>query len=320
MASPQTDACKGFKISYTIDNPIPNQRIGQVFWGQAIRASLSPATSFSVPRWSVSAPAIADFNELIADNLTIRREDEGWKVVALTDYAMLKDHIRFYFVPQPTMSKQSPIVKVEASRGNFKCFAALQLSLTHYRRPSEIYSSDHKHRAQINPPEQGRVIDSHFVWHTLHSFDPSPHAYPSFLHWHHLFVSRFIEWRALFGYSALVEWNPNDSINPKKDLYLHTSSNRLKTESIPWTLSPQDQVKDFSVLEENVIEAHNGLHLRIQHCEPNEFGCFMGASSPMSELFWRFHLFLDNKFFVLQCLGGDLKLDKCPQSDSSLLH
>lgn len=321
--------CSNLGIKVSIENPRLGQPAGRHYWGQALKLSLVPEGKFTVSKWIVDKPAIRDFDEQLSDDITVN--SNGWDVHKLPD-ELVEPTLRFYFLPSKEDETAVRWVRANANTtvdGITKtCEVKISFKFSHFIRPAELYTSDH--RAGSGPEEQhkGRVIDSHYVWHGIHMMhlEKSPHAYPSFLHFHQLFVDRYCKWRKLFQYPELIPWWPIDPIVPRDDLYLRS---RWPFEKYKVTLNPSEEIKfpnpeqakNFQDFDKKVQDVHDLVHRGLQHCQPETvvgpapFGCFVGMSSPKSELFWRFHLALTKKFYKPVCLGPQPQLSGCPAKD-----
>lgn len=327
VSAAPVNPCSNLGIKVEIENPRLGQPVGRHYWGQALKLSLVPKGKFTVSEWLVDGPAIRDFDEQLSDGITVKAND--WQEHPLPQ-KLVESTIRFYFLPSRQDETAVRRVRVNATvAGNTKpCKVESSFKFSHFRRPAEIYTSDH--RVGSGPEEQhkGRVIDSHYVWHGMHriGLKKSPHPYKSFLQWHHLFVDRYCKWRKLFEYPKLEAWWPGEKVNRRKDLYLRSywPSERNKV-----TLNVSDELKfpnpqeakNFKDFDEDVQDIHDLVHIQLQRCQPETeegpapFGCFVGMSSPKSELFWRFHLALTKKLYKPVCLCPQTPLAGCPDKD-----
>jgi len=293
-------ACDALTIGLKSENWQPNPMRTEMgpFWGQAFTVTLSSPDSFHSPSWQLEGAAIHDFDERIS---SVFEPGKGWQITAVSPATLLQPSFRLYFVPAsdpPTSTSRKITLQARSHQTGEICETSTSLVLTQHPRPAELYTADHRDPAETNP-EKGRVIDEHYPWHFFHKFAHSLKPHPSFLHWHRLYISRYQSWRTQFGYGDLTPWEPGADFDPDKMLFrtgaqygLKPNAGRVWSNVFVIPSSPA-----FLNFEDKIIEAHDTIHNGVQKCEsPDRFGCFETISSPKSELFWRFHLFLDKKF------------------------
>jgi hypothetical protein len=293
-------------------------------WGQGVTlyivypANLKPDTI----AWTEPDNAIQGYEERINDGLDPELSNlTGYKEfpVEPDKWDLSKPELTVYFKPLPGQSNDKRTVKVMAKLpGALKaCPLERQFQLSRADRPAELYTSDNV--GTNLEMDNGRVIKDHLVWHSLHMLGGKIHKHPSFLHWHHLFVDRYIKWRKTFGYGGITAIYPGDPIS-KNDLYKGAACNpsefppKVSSTTPPAKLwnTPVVNVSNLAELEAKVEPLHDEVHGIVgKMCTIEGFGRFTGVWSPKSELFWRFHLALDIKHYVKHCLSGK-PLEGCP--------
>lgn len=298
---------------------------GPPYWGQALQISAARQSNLKQLVWRFDGPAIHDFDERVSSAEFTAR---GWQVQVAASPLRNQSTFRLYFVPLRSASKQSPsrTITLNAVIGtsNTPCQTTRTMVFKPHPRPAELYTSDHRDPFQTNP-HQGRVIDSHFQWHFFHALNRGDLlAHPSFFHWHHLFVDRYQRWRYLFGYPQLTPMWPQPAsrfLTANLRYWLFTKDSLL-------TASPNTNVPvqtttnyssanaaEFARFENETVMRHNQVHNSIQQCSGRfmPFGCFLSTSSPKTELFWSFHLFLDNLYKTL-CPPSGSRPRGCPDT------
>ena len=288
--------CDGLVIRVKSQNIRPadvSTQSGQTYWGQALKIFAAPG--FRNLMWEVDGPAIHDFDERVS-NLTT--DGQGWNAPAISG-PIPKDEFRLYFVPTQAGQTTTRQIRLRAQPvgSETRCEQHADLSIQSYESPAKLYTADHQHPDEEawGNWEKGRVVATHYPWHFFHHFsDFELNSHRSFLHWHHLYVDRYKTWRALFRYPDLVPWRgKGDPKPPMSELYLPLVT--LNIDALPdWPATHPPP--SFKKLEETILTFHDQVHRRLQNCQAGTFGCFSGLSSPKNELFWRFHLALDQKY------------------------
>jgi len=273
------------------------------FWGQSLRISVTSGEHRNFT-WEVDGPAIQDFDERVSDWVT---PGQGWITVPWPPPPGT-DALSLYFVPRGVESKETRRIRIRAQAKVSQAWCQQSLgsfSIEPHPKRTELYTADHRRPNQIDG--KGRVIDMHLPWHFFHMFTAQGLNYhPSFLHWHHLYVDRYKQWRRQFGYKDLQPW-PGKVPVRKNDLFLEAP---LNSSGLPaW---PTPLANTFERLESQLLEFHDSMHTVLQSCR-GVFGCFSGLSSPKSELFWRFHLALD-QVYLSYCPvpGAKTRPTDCP--------
>lgn len=293
------------------------------YWGEALQISVSEHARLRELTWHFDGPAIHDFDERVS---TAEGIAAGWQIRAA--FSPIRQHatFRLYFLPirppDAPLSTRTITLDAVVNGSNSPCQSKRVLQLNPHPRPAELYTADHRDPFQVNP-HHGRVIDSHFQWHFFHSLGRTDFlTHPSFLHWHHLFVDRYKLWRTLFGYpdptplwpsldSSFLLSNQRYWLFTKDPIAPATPDSAVTVQTTDNYSNATEQ--QFAQFENDVIIRHNQVHQRIQVCPENPFpfGCFRINSSPKSELFWSFHLFLDGLYTSL-CPPSGSRPQGCP--------
>jgi hypothetical protein len=319
FASSQTlpiSDCGASAISIVSLNYVPGPQANSSeqqppYWGEALQISVPENSKLREPTWHFDGPAIHDFDERVS---TAEGKAVGWQTRAALSPIRQHATFRLYFLPirppDAPMSTRTITLDAIVDGSNSPCQSKRVIQLNPHPRPAELYTADHRDPFQANP-HQGRVIDTHFQWHFFHSLGRTDFlTHPSFLHWHHLFVDRYTRWRTLFGYPDLTPlWPARDSpfLLSSQRYWLFTKDPippATPSLAVPahTTLNYSGATEQqFAQFESEVITRHNQVHQRLQTCPliPVPFGCFRVNSSPKSELFWSFHLYLDNLYTTL---------------------
>lgn len=298
-------ACQALSIQLTHVNLTMEEPASSTdaYWGQALQVSAAPDVLYQNTSWRVEGPATQDYDERVSDGF---ENAGGWKVLPNLPEVVTDQSFRLYFLPTSPNETAVRKISLEAKlKDGVVCKCSVSVKLKPYLRPAELYTSDHRDPAEKNL-HKGRVIDAHFVWHMFSMLgEVQIHQHPSFFHFHHLFVARYQSWRKMFKYPESAEWKPGDLIvKPEEDLFLHDAGH--KPQVVTW--NPPAFLK-FTDYQSDMFNAHNVVHQQVQPCN-GEFGCFLGMSSPKSELFWRFHVYLDG-IYQKRCLQ-EPKPEYCP--------
>lgn len=285
-------------------------------WGQGVTLFIVHPANLKLKTiaWNEPTNAIPGYEERINDgldpdlNILTGFKESSFKS---TEGNLSKPELTVYFKPLPGQSNDKRTVKVTVMLpGSSKaCPLEREFQLSRADRPAELYTSDNV--GTNLKMDNGRVTKDHLVWHSLHMLGGKIHKHPSFLHWHHLFVDRYNKWRITFGYKGITPIYPGNPIS-KNDLYngkLCTTATFPNTES--WNETIED-AKNLAELDDRIIRPHDEVHRKVDSmCSITGFGQFKGVSSPKSELFWRFHLALDEVHYVKHCLSAN-PLEGCP--------
>ena len=287
---------------------------GKLTWGQGVSLSLQPAGASEI-QWNVPQRTIRDYDERIQDNLIPAADlPNGFQRFFYDTHHLKAASISVYFVRDSAASPSAPrAVTVTFLPGGSATPCQLQTSFTlsPAPRPVELYTSDHACGNALNP-HMGRVIEDHFVWHAFHQFSEKIHMHPSFLHWHHLFLNRYESWRLMFGYPPVSTIAASGDFTQEELYSGHLSCSSLKFPEYPIWHVPAPPTEPFSDWEASIVTNHNGIHLKlIQTCLSQQFGSFLGVSSPKNELFWRFHKALDEIHYKPNCIENK-KFASCP--------
>ncbi len=290
--SPQTSACQALSIQLTKLNLAAEEPSSPLdfYWGHALKVSVASGGNFQVVAWRVDGPATNDYEERVSDGYD---NANGWVNPPAALGGLNDNSFQLYFLPKLPGEITVREISLDAKPlgSNEICHCKLSVNLKRYLRPVELYTSDHIGGDETNK-HKGRVIDAHYIWHMFHMLgDPSIHRHPSFLHWHHIFVARYQSWRTLFGYPESTAWKPGDPVDPQ-ELFVRGAGFGLNSLGT-WTTQTDSNWESF---ENGIVEQHNTVHQKLQDCPSGTFGCFLGVSSPKTELFWRFHLHLDNLY------------------------
>lgn len=310
------DAVKVQRLNW--DRNMTNE--GPVPYGQGLLLKLKDSISASELKWSFDAPAIKDYDERIADNLGAHDEPSAFTAFEILPEDLQERSLTIYFKPS---SKPAPDVRkislqYRPTSSQEPCIHPLEFVLKPAESPVDLYTSDHacdQVKCQDDTPTpRGRVIKDHFAWHSMHRLTYNLHKYPTFLQWHHFYVERYNTWRKLFGYDdlELSLLKPGESIN-ESELYVKKLNSILVWNTFTWPDSPVESLNDsFDDFESVIIGKHDQIHQQLQECKPaSSFGCFSGTSSPKSQLFWRFHFYLDKAFYLKKCEASNPKPTPC---------
>jgi hypothetical protein len=289
-------ACGALGIRIESRNLLPTEVAtpeGTGYWGQAFRLEARGGSAFNRFEWRIAGPALLDFDERVSSLL---RPGTGWRVERVTSPLPAAIVDRVYFVPGAPGATEARNIHLRArlaTNGSW-CESEATVRLRPHAAPVELYTADHRD-ARERRFEKGRVIDEHYPWHFFHHFEQVRlNAHPSFLHWHHLYVSRYQEWRRQFGYPPLTPWRPGLDAIPTGQLFVRNAQFPVIASFAKWPGGIGGAT--FAEFEDSVVLYHDDVHNRLQRCTGLPFGCFQALSSPKSELFWRFHLALDREY------------------------
>lgn len=307
------------KLTYLNIGTWPNES-GKLRWGQGIFLSVSPSGASDF-QWTVPEGTIRDYDERIKDNLNDPSSiPSGFRKFRHKPLELKSDSISLYFrreskqVLEADRTVKVSFWPVGASR---PCVLEKNFLVSVAERPVELYTSDHQSKNNSNI-HMGRVIEDHFIWHSFHLFSYKMlHKHPSFLHWHHLYVDRYQSWLKLFSYQDLKPIYSKDPFTPNELYTGHGVCTSYDFTAIGEWDKQLEGSEDFDQWERKIVGVHDQVHRTIAGiCKSNQFGTFVGISSPKSELFWRFHKALDEKYYKRTCLAEPQKFTNCPKTDN----
>lgn len=344
-------ACAGGTLDFTAssDTPfmLPTFNVGQKTTLTAVTTGFT-AASFA---WTIPGPHIKDYNDNLGTKSGPSAAPLPWSTTPLAAADLAAPGVSFYWKPSPAQihplngPPEPRLVSLTVTLADGSSCTSSQTLMVERnltdpdKQPEDFYTSNHRAPTTTNPGF-GWVVDEHIYWHQFVGGGPAGN-WKQFLPWHSVFVGRFDQWRAEFGYPAVAPWYPGRPM-PTGPVFGHPASLRLPafnpdSNRIPTyytiaggTASDAGRTKlaDYASLDDfsDSFEGsyHGQVHCNIGPSDPAAFFATSGplfgsmclASSPKDPLFWRWHGFIDVLYRnFCQLKGISCLVLKAPASD-----
>lgn len=174
--------------------------------------------------WIVEGPIVKDYDDNVYNSTLFSVSQSLEDPTPMSSNDFQKPDIHFYWQLNATNSNRNVTVLVETTNGSAckdsKIFTVQKGNDIDHQAEDFYVEQNHPMPDPFGDPNSTRILSQHAQWHV--NYQSSNASYNNqgdlFFDFHKVFIAHFNAWRSDFGYSPIVQWDPNSLIPQASDI------------------------------------------------------------------------------------------------------
>lgn len=174
--------------------------------------------------WIVEGPIVKDYDDNVYNSTLFSVSQSLEDPTPMSSNDFQKPDIHFYWQLNATNSNRNVTVLVETTNGSAckdsKIFTVQKGNDIDHQAEDFYVEQNHPMPDPFGDPNSTRILSQHAQWHVDYSSSGASYNNQGdlFFDFHKVFVAHFNAWRSDFGYSPIVQWDPNTPIEQGPDI------------------------------------------------------------------------------------------------------
>jgi hypothetical protein len=174
--------------------------------------------------WIVEGPIVKDYDDNVYNSTLFSVSQSLEDPTPMSSNDFQKPDIHFYWQLNATNFNRNVTVLVETTNGSVckdsKIFTVQKGNDIDHQAEDFYVEQNHPMPDPFGDPNSTRILSQHAQWHV--NYQSSNASYNNqgdlFFDFHKVFIAHFNAWRSDFGYSPIVQWDPNSRIPQASDI------------------------------------------------------------------------------------------------------